>query len=199
MLRPFAVAVLLVVFLTPHAQAQSFEAAVTLANAQWSEFEGNDVGVGARFTWKPSTLIGVDADLTWYPSDFPGDSIAFSGNRVEGLFGVTAGPRINRIRPFVKGAAGFLKSSEAPEPFACILIFPPPLACQMAAGQTMPVIEIGGGVEIAATERTFLRFDVADRMLEYPAPAFNADFEVVDEAFYGHALRFAIAFGYRFQ
>lgn len=196
----FAFALFLLV-LVPAAHAQSsFEAGVHVANARWSEFDGNDIGVGGRFTWKPSTLIGVDADVTWYPADFPGESsFAFSGNRVEGLFGITVGPRLNRFRPFVKGAAGFLKSSPAPEPFACIAIFPPPLSCLMAAGQTMPAFEIGGGVEIAATDRAFVRADLSDRMIEYPAPTFDADFNLVDEAFYGHAFRFAIAVGYRFR
>lgn len=200
MFRPLALAFLLLAF-TPtliHAQS-SFETDVHVANSRWSEFEGHDVGVGARVTWKPSTLVGVDADLTWYPSNFPGDTFAFSGYRLEGLFGVTAGPRINRVRPFVKAGAGFLKSSEAPEPFACIAIFPPPLNCLMASGRMRPVIEIGGGVEVSATDRTFVRVDVADRMIQYPAPTFNSDFEVIDEAFYGHALRFTVGLGFRFQ
>jgi hypothetical protein len=192
-------ALLISVVFSQAALAQSFEAAVHVANSQWSEFEGNDVGFGGRLTWKPSALIGVDADLTWYPSDFPDRSFAFSSNRFEGLFGVTVGPRINRIRPFVKGAAGFLSSSEAPEPFACIAIFPPPLNCLMAAEQTLTAFEIGGGVEIDATDRTFVRVDVSDRVLEYPGPTFDSNFEIRDENFYGHALRFAFAFGFRFQ
>jgi hypothetical protein len=181
-----------------NAAAQSFEAGVHVVNSQWSEFEGNDVGFGGRFTWKPTTLIGVDVDLTWYPSDFPDEPFAFSGNRFEGLFGLTVGPRINRVRPFVKAAAGFLKSAQAPREFPCIAIFPPPLSCLMGAGQTMTAFEIGGGVEISATDRTFVRIDVGDRILKYPAPTFNSDFEIVDEAFYGHALRFTVGAGFRF-
>jgi hypothetical protein len=189
---------LLFLLVASNAHAQSFEAGVHVALSQWSEFEGNDVGFGGRLTWKPSTLIGVDADLTWYPSDFLGDTVAFSSNRFEGLFGITVGPRINRFRPFVKGAAGFLDSSEASEPFACILIYPPPLNCLMAAGQTMTAFEIGGGVEIDATDRAFIRVDVADRVLKYPGPTFRANREVVDEDFFGHALRFTVSAGFRF-
>jgi hypothetical protein len=189
---------LLFLLVASHAHAQSFEAGVHVALSQWSDFEGNDVGFGGRLTWKPSPLIGVDADLTWYPSDFPGDTVAFSSNRFEGLFGITVGPRINSFRPFVKGGAGFLDSSAAPEPFACILIYPPPLNCLMAAGQTMTAFEIGGGVEIDATERAFIRVDVADRVLKYPGPTFRANREVVDEDFFGHALRFTVGAGFRF-
>ncbi len=198
MSRSCVAAVLFVLLATPHAWAQSFEAGVHVANSQWSEFDGRDLGVGGRLTWKPSTLVGVDADFTWYPSDFPDEPSAFSGGRFEGLFGVTVGPRLNRIRPFVKGAAGFLKSSEAPEPIACIAIFPPPLNCVMAAGQTLPAFEIGGGVEISASDRAFVRVDVSDRILQYPGPTFDSNFELVDEDFYGHALRFVAALGFRF-
>ena len=109
-------------------------------------------------------MVGVDADVTWYPSDFP-DRIAFSRSRVEGLFGVTVGPRMNRVRPFAKAAAGFLKVGATPGAFACIAIFPPPLDCALAGGDTLPAYEIGGGVEIDATSRTFIR---ADRHRSHP-------------------------------
>lgn len=196
-MRLFALASFVLLFAS-NAVAQSFAIAAHVANARWSEFEGNDVGFGGRLTWKPISAIGVDADLTWYPGDFPGERFAFSGNRFEGLFGVTAGPRLNAIRPFVKGAAGFLRSSAAPAPIACIAIFPPPLNCLMAAGQTMTAFEIGGGVEIDATDRAFVRVDVADRVLKYPGPTFKANREVVDEGFYGHGLRFTVGAGLRF-
>ena len=180
------------------ARAQSFEAGVNLVASQWSEFDGTDLGISGRFTWKPSELVGVDADLSWYPTDYPEEGFAFSGNRVEGLFGVTVGPRVSRVRPFGKVAAGFLRTSEAPEPFACIAIFPPPLSCLMAAGHTMTAFEFGGGVEIDVTARSYLRVDASDRMLKYPGPAFTRDFERVDEPFYGHAFRLSIGAGFRF-
>jgi hypothetical protein len=180
------------------AAAQSFEAGVHLASSQWSEFDGTDTGLGGRFTWKPLTMLGVDADLTWFPSDFPGERLAFSGSRLEGLFGVTVGPRVNRIRPFAKATGGFLRSSEAPEPFACIAIFPPPLACRMAAGVTMPAFELGGGIEIAATDRTFLRVDAGARMLQYPGPTFISVHDIRNEGFWGSALRVTVGGGLRF-
>lgn len=180
------------------ARAQSFEASLHFASSQWSEFDGADSGFGGRLTWKPSTLLGVEADLTWYPSDFPGERIAFSGSRVEGLFGVTAGPRLDRVRPFGKAAFGFLRSSEAPEPFACIAIFPPPLSCLMAAGDTMPAIDLGGGVEISATDRAFVRADVSARMLRYPGPTFISVHDIRDERFWGTAVRLTVGAGWRF-
>lgn len=178
--------------------AQSFEASVHIASSQWGEFEGTDIGGGARFTFKPAPMIGVDADLTWYPGDFPPDGVPFSGHRLEGLLGVTAGPRLAGFRPFGKIAGGFMKVGEAPAPFACIAIFPPPLNCLMAGGQTLPSIEFGGGVELMPTGRAVVRFDLTDRLLKYPGPTFNSDFEVQNTGFWGHALRFTLGAGWRF-
>ncbi len=177
--------------------AQSFEASAHFAAAQWSEFDGSDLGFGGRVTWKPSSMIGVDADLTWYPSDFP-DGLAFTRSRVEGLFGVTVGPRLNRVRPFAKAAAGFLHVGQTPGAFACIAIFPPPLNCALAGGDTLSAYEIGGGIEVDATPRSFIRADLTDRILKYPGPTFDANFTMREAGFLGHALRFSLGAGFRF-
>ena len=180
------------------AQAQSLDLGAHVVGAQWSQFDGTDFGIGGRLSWKPSAVIGLDAEINWYPSDFPDETFAFSGSRVEGLAAVTAGPRLGRVRPFVRAGAGFLKSSHAPEPFACIAIFPPPLACLLAAGDTLPTIELGGGLELATPGSTFLRIDADDRILRYPGPTFTGAFELKDESFFGHAFRFAFGGGIRF-
>jgi hypothetical protein len=179
------------------ASAQSFAGSVHLASSQWSEFDGTDIGVGGRLTWKPSAVIGVDADLTWYPGEFPPDGIPFTGNRFEGLFGVTVGPHLAGFRPFAKVGAGFMDVGAAERQFACITIFPPPLACLMAEGQTLQAYEFGGGIEILPSGGALLRLDITDRVLKYPGPSI-ADREVRDEAFWGHALRFTIGAGWRF-
>jgi hypothetical protein len=147
-------------------------------------------------------MLGVEADITIYPADFPpGTAAAFSNAyRFEGLFGATFGPRLNRVRPFAKAAAGFLMVETNAAAFACIAIFPPPLACILAGGATLPAYEFGGGVEIDATARSFIRADIADRILSYPGPTFRGPGlrERVDERFFGGALRFTIGAGIRF-
>jgi hypothetical protein len=199
MFRSSAVVLLLLFITIPQVQAQSFEAGVHFASSDWSEFDGVDRGVGGRLAWKASPRLGVDADVTWYPGEYPSDSIAFSGSRVEGLFGASYALLVDRVRPFVKASAGFLRSSEAPEGFPCIAIFPPPLNCLMAAGHTMPAFEFGGGVDIDLTDRTFLRVDAGARMLRYPGPSFqNGLREIREDNFWGAALRFTIGAGVRF-
>ncbi len=188
---------MLLLLAAPAVRAQSFEAAIHVVASRWSEFDGQDRGIGGRLTWSPSPVLGVDADLAWYPSDFP-DRIPFTRHRFEGLFGVTVGPRLHRVRPFAKAAAGFLELGATPGPFVCIAIFPPPLHCALAGGGTLQAYDIGGGVAIDATRRTFLRVDVTDRILKYPGPTFDSKFKVRDEGFLGHALRVTLGAGIRF-
>src|SRR5262245_14858994 len=161
-----------VLFLASRAQAQSFEAGVNFASAKWSEYDNADPGIGSRLTWRPLPLIGIDADFTWYPTAFPESRASFSDNRIEGLFGVTIGPRLGPVRPFVKAGAGFMHLVAPDEGLVCVAIYPPPLACVLP-GKTLPDYELGGGVSIDVSSRTFIRADIADRILKYPGPTFR--------------------------
>jgi hypothetical protein len=189
---------LLFVFSTSAASAQSFDLSANFVGSQWSEFNGVDYGIGGRFTWKPSPVIGLETELNWYPTEFPGEGITFTGDRIEGLVAFTAGPRLGRLRPFVRAGAGFLHATGAPAPFPCIAIFPPPIACTLAAGETMPTVELGGGVEVSTSATTFLRFDGSWRFLGYPGPTMTRDFEVREDGFWRGAFKFTLGGGIRF-
>jgi hypothetical protein len=172
------------------------ELGVQLASVVSGEFDRSDTGFGGRLSWFPTHLVGVEGEISVYPGDFP-DEPAFSRGRLEGLFGVTVGASVNRIRPFARLRPGFVTFREAPAPFACILIFPPPLACALAAGDTLFALDIGGGVEVFTTRRTFLRVDAGDRLLRYPGPVFH-DGRPEEDGFFGHDFRFAVGGGLRF-
>jgi hypothetical protein len=174
-----------------------FELGAQVAVARSGEFDATDTGIGGRVAWRPSRFLGVEAELNVFPGDFPGDS-PFSGGRVEGLFGATVGKAFDRIRPFARVRPGFLVIQEASEPVVCILIFPPPLACTLAAGRTVAALDLGGGVDITATARTFVRVDIGDRLLRYPGTVFDADRVVRDRPFFVHEFRVAAGAGVRF-
>ena len=174
-----------------------FELAVQVPSTMSSQFDRSDVGVGGRFGWHPAAWVGLESELVLYPGSFP-DRVPFSRRRVEGLFGATMGPAFARARPFVKLRAGFLDVQEAPQPFACILIFPPPLSCTLASGRMLPAFDLGGGLEIFATARTFARVEAGDRVLRYPGPVFDVDRTRRDGAFFSHDFRFAAGGGFRF-
>jgi hypothetical protein len=99
------------------------------------------------------------------------------------------------VRPFIKARWGALRVAEASAPIACILIFPPPLSCQLAAGDTLAAMDYGGGVELGR-RRAFLRVDVSDRAVRYPGPSFAGT--VRNEPFWGHDLRVGLGVGLRF-
>ncbi len=174
------------------------ELALLMAMTLSGQFEAADTGVGGRLAWRPNPVLGVEAEMTIYPGDFPG-SRPFSRGRVEGLFGVTAGPTLGRIRPFAKFRPGFVTIREAPAPFPCILIYPPPIACALAAGHTLAAIDAGGGVQVTVSPRTFVRVDAGDRMIRYPGPVFEMESRRIQEgSFFDHDVRFSLSGGVQF-
>ena len=197
-----AVCVVLITVLTGLVSAQSpadtFQVGAQITTARSGQFDSTELGIGGRVSWHPAAMLGIESEIGLYPADFPGDRVPFSAARLEGLFGVTAGPRLGSVRPFAKIRAGFLRYSPAPEPFACIAIFPPPLNCLMAAGGTRPIFDIGGGLEVVTGDRTFVRVDAGDRMVRYPGPSFTAGFTLREEGFLGHDFRLSVGGGLRF-
>ena len=178
------------------AQSDRFELGAQLISVNLSPVGQADFGLGARFSWNPVQLAGLESEINFYPKDLPSE-VPFSRGRIEGLFGATVGPRFGSLRPFAKARAGFLSFRAATEPFACVLIFPPPLSCQLG-DRTLLDYELGGGLELFPSRGLFLRVEVGDRAVHYPGPARDKDGTLHEDAFFGHDLRFAAGAGLRF-
>lgn len=195
------IATLLMVGRPAPAIAQSnpdrFQLGVHVPSAISSQFDRTDTGVGGWFAWQPVELVGIESEVSVYPGEFP-DPPAFSRGRVEGLFGVTVGPRFDSLRPFARIRSGFLNIREAPQPFACILIFPPPLRCELASGRTLAAFDVGGGVDVFVGRKTLVRVGASDRLLKYPAPVLDSKNAKRDDAFFSHDFRFAAGIGLQF-
>ena len=177
---------------------RKLEVAAQLAVTDLAELETTDVGFGGRFGFRATDLLTFEGELNFFPSDIP-DEVPVSSSRLEGLFGVKIGPRFDRFSVFGKVRPGFVQFGEASEPIPCILIYPPPLSCALAAGETVFALDLGGGLELYPTERSLVRFDVSDLMLQYPGPVLTRDREAVTEdGFWGHNLRISIGAGFRF-
>jgi hypothetical protein len=161
-----------------------------------SEFDGDDRGFGGRIGLR-FDVVTVEAEVNVYPGQFPGEH-GFSRSRLEALFGASAGPRLRRFRPFAKVRPGLVRFRPPSEPLACILIFPPPLSCELARGRTLFAADIGGGVDVLATGGTFVRVDAGDRLVRYPGPVFDSNRKVHDTPFFSHELRVTASAGVRF-
>ncbi len=174
-----------------------FQLGASLATAASGEFDRTDVGVSVTFSSRLTARMGVEAEFGFFPAEFP-DAPAFSRSRVEGVFGVTVGPRIGPVRAFAKARPGFVRFSEAPRPLPCVAVFPPPLSCRLASGDTTFALDLGGGAEFFPTGRTFVRVDASDRLIRYPGAVRDRDFNVREQAFFSHDFRFTIGGGWRF-
>ena len=150
------------------------------------------------FRSRARRFLAVDGDLVFYPSAFPDHPPAFSRRRTEWSAGVSAGPSLGRWRPFGTVRAGALSYSPAAAPFACILIYPPPLTCALATGATLPMLDLGAGIERHGPGRLFLRLDVTDRAVRYDGPVLTRRRRAEQTGFWSHAPRTAVAVGVGF-
>jgi len=195
-------AVLCALVLAPSAalaqgETARFELGAHFASAVPSEFDATDTGFGGRAAWRPSEAVRVETELNLYPGAFPRER-GFSRGRIEALFGATAGLELGRVWPFAKARPGLVRFQGASEPFACILIYPPPLTCVLAAGRTLFALDLGGGVDLIVKRGSFVRIDVGDRLVRYPGLVFDSQQNVRERAFFRHELRFSAGAGLRF-
>jgi hypothetical protein len=195
---PVLAAALLVPVPTALAQGGTLIAGFHVAMSSLEELDDTDVGIGGRLSIHAAPLVALEGELSYFPSDIPGTT-ALSSFRLEGLFGAKVGPRFGRFALFAKLRGGFLRFAEAPEPVACIAIFPPPLGCVLAEGDTLPAIDVGGGIELFPSERSVVRIDVSSLLLRYPGPAFRRSGEVFSgDGVWGGNVRITVGAGVRF-
>ena len=178
------------------AQEARWAMGAQIVSARSNPFDADDIGAGARLSWRPARVLGIEVEADLYPGEFP-DERAFSSRRTEVLSGVTVGPRLGRARPFVRARPGVVIFDEAPRAFPCILIYPPPLNCLMASGHSLFALDLGGGAEIEVAWRSFLTLDVGDRLLRYPGPSIDRG-RRRDGRSFGHGVRLAAGGGVRF-
>jgi len=179
------------------AQGERFELVGKFVTNGQSEFDQTDLGFGAQFGYRLTPSIALEAEVNIFPGDLT-DAAPFSASRLEGLFGVRAGRQWEKVGVFGKVRPGFLRFGAAPEPFACILIFPPPLTCSLASGGTSLAVDLGGVFELYPSPRSFIRFDVGDEMVRFHGPVLRTSSVELSDAFMTHNFRFTIGVGTRF-
>lgn len=115
-----------------------------------------------------------------------------------GIFGGESGDYRCRARPAVRTREARLR--RRPRVVGPVRQYShlPAAALLLAEGRTLPALDVGGGIEVAATRRTLLRADLGDPVLRYPAPVFDHDRAIRRRPFLGHDPRIAVAAGLRF-
>ena len=199
-MRPLAALLFACLFLPRLASAQPaeppFRLGALVATVSSEEFDTVETGAGVLLAWHPTPLVGAEVEVAFHPADV--GQPAFSSGRVETLFGVTIGASSGRFRPFAKIRPGILRFWKAPEPVACIAIFPSPVQCTLAAGKTVVGLDLGGGFELLTTRRTFVRVDAGDRLLSFPGPVRDREGRPREDGYFAHDLRIAVGGGLRF-
>ena len=128
-------------------------------------------GFGGRFGYNVTDSLALEAELNFFPkADSFGQPEAFNnGNLIEGLFGVKAGKRFEKLGVFGKARPGFLYASKGdlqPIPgVLCGAIFPPPAGCFETTSKNSFAFDFGGVVEFYPTKRTLIRLDVGDTIV----------------------------------
>lgn len=169
---------------------------LVLDAARYGELEDTAFGIAASFTFRLTSGLALDAQLGFSPEDL--GEPAVSASRSFGFLGLRAGPRVDSVRLFAVVRPGFVRFAEAPEPFACILIYPPPLACSLAGGDTLFGLQLGGGLEATPGERWVVRLEAGSLLLEYPGPAITKDREAFQDSLWSHNFRASVSLGFRF-
>lgn len=138
-----------------------------------SEHEGADVGVGGRATYNFNDYLALEGEFNFFPRELrrvlrdcnieqttclKAPTIpVFTDRRIQGLFGVKAGVRYERVGFFGKLRPGFMSFHNQVE-VVCITQPCPPLS----SAQTEFVLDAGGVIEFYPARRWMVRFDLGD-------------------------------------
>lgn len=137
----------------------------------FSKSRKTQVGFGGRFGYNLTDNLAVEAELNFFPKAdlFSQPDVFNDGNLIEGLFGLKAGKRFDKIGIFGKARPGFLYASKGDlqldSRILCAAIFPPPAGCFETTSKNSFAFDLGGVVELYPTKRTLIRFDLGDTIV----------------------------------
>jgi len=131
-----------------------------------SEDHATEYGFGGRIGYNLSRNFAIEGEVNF----FPRDRDVHGGQKIQGLFGVKAGKKFEKVGVFAKARPGFIRFSQGdfePAPVVCILVFPPPLGCYQPVAKTNFAFDVGGVVEVYPSSRTIIRFDAGDTIIRF--------------------------------
>lgn len=147
-----------------------------------------DPGFGGRITYDANRILSLEAELNFFPKDS-------SGRNGQGLFGIKAGRRSDKLGVFGKARPGFMRFSR---------VFDCPGADKRSCDEFAYAefaMDLGGVIEYYHSPRSVLRFDVGDTVIHFrDRTEFPYDFQIPRRIEGGteHSLQISIGVGIRF-
>lgn len=147
-------------------EERKLELGVQVSGLQGNGFGDRDtLGGGGRVTYNLTKYVAIEGELNYFTSGSYDDY-----NRLQGQFGIKAGPRYKRFGIFGKVRPGFINTKR--DVFFWISCGP---ACTQAVSATDSYtgfsLDVGGVAEIYPSKRIFLRFDVGDTIANTRRPS----------------------------
>lgn len=129
------------------------------------DYVATDSGFGGRLTWNLTNNIGLEGEVNFFPKERNNfaEPLYINSRRLQGLFGVKAGARGDRMGIFGKARPGFMHFGEG-RPDPRIQTF---AAVPSSFSTTEFALDLGGVLEFYPSRHTALRFDLGDTMIGY--------------------------------
>ena len=129
------------------------------------EYTVTDSGVGGRITFNLTNHIAIEGEFNFFPEERVNFAEQFylNSRRYQGLAGVKAGLRGDKVGVFGKARPGFMHFGEAtPDPRILTLVPIP-----ATAKSTEFAFDLGGVLEFYPSRHTVVRFDIGDTIIRY--------------------------------
>ncbi len=148
-------------------------------------FSVNDLGAGGRVTWNINRYLGAEAEFNVFPER--DENASRGGRKLQGLFGVKAGKRSDRLGVFAKIRPGFVHFDKR------LLLCPPGALCPAVIlfyRTTEFALDAGGVLEFYPSRSTAVRFDLGDTIIRFRDRGYPTRTT--------HNLQLSAGFGFRF-
>lgn len=149
-------------------------------------------GIGGRFTYNLNNSLALESEVNFFLRENQRRRSRLVGGRsVQGLFGVKAGKRFEKVGLFAKVRPGFLRFSDTVQSGLgqmAVDFFP----------RTHFNVDVGGVLEFYPSRTVILRLDVGDTIIRYREENLEGALIPVVDAATRHNLQFNVGVGFRF-
>jgi outer membrane protein with beta-barrel domain len=199
---------LFVLLLSSHARAQTetpkFELGVHFSALTLDDDPTNNsfcdacntftyTGIGGRFTYNLNDSLALETEVNFFLRENKGMTSRLVGGRpVQGLFGIRAGDRFEKVGVFAKVRPGFLSFSRTISSGLGI-----PFSLNFSR-RTHFNVDVGGVLEFYPSRKVVVRLDVGDTIIRYGEENLEGGLIPIVDAATSHNLQISAGVGFRF-